>query len=260
LTRAFYDLEAALERARANEQHAYHARQQLLRAERFSATAKLAAGILHDIANPLSIIMSDSEMFLLKYNERADKAKETIRRVLTNAQHISMLLDNLRLLTKQRGDAVWAPVDMKHLVMRCLSTLEPERRRRGIVVDTQLETDAPKLLGVESQLEQMTVNLLMNAFEAVNQPGGRVNVRTRVNGERFQLEVEDDGEGIAKQYLEKIFEPFFTTRASHLALGLGLFSALSIVQEHSGAIAVRSDPGVATVFSVELPFQPTRRG
>jgi signal transduction histidine kinase len=259
LTRSFYDLESALSRVRAEEQRVYQARQQLLRAERFSAVGKLAAGVLHDLANPLSVIVTDAEMHLLKPEDRSEKVREVFRRILANAQHISLLIDNLRLLTRQRGDSVYAPVDMRHLVMRCLTALEPARRRRGVVLDARLEEGGPKVLGVESQLEQMIVNLLVNAFEAISQPGGRVSVRTRAGAERYCLEIEDDGEGIDRQHLPYIFEPFFTTRASATSLGLGLFSVHTIVQEHDGAVNVRSEPGVSTTFTIELPYQPPRR-
>jgi signal transduction histidine kinase len=259
LARGFHDLEAAMERTRADAQQIQLSRQQLLRAERFSAAGKLAAGALHDLANPLSVIVSDVEMFVLKNEDRPEKAREVMRRVLTSAQHISMLLDNLRLLTKQRGDLVYTPVDVNHLIMRCLSALEPVRRRRGVVVDAHLEENAPKALGIESQLEQMVFNLLANAFEAITRPGGRVAVRTHTTPNCLVVEVEDDGEGIAKQHLRRIFEPFFTTRGSPSSLGLGLYSVFAIVEEHGGGISVRSEPGVATVFTVEVPLQPTRR-
>ncbi|MDP8221980.1 MAG: HAMP domain-containing sensor histidine kinase [Candidatus Lernaella stagnicola] len=259
LTRSFYDLEAALDRGRANQDYAQHARRQLLRAERFSATGKLVAGILHDMTNPLSIIISDSELFFLKFEDRLDKARTTLQRVLQNAQHMSLLIDNLRLLTKQRGDAVHSPIDMRHLIMRCLRALEPERKRRGVVVDSILDENTPGLLGIESQLEQMIVDLLVNAFEAIHRPGGRVTIRTRQEEDTLVLEVEDDGEGIAAEYLPQIFEPFFSTRGTPSSLGLGLFSVRTIVEEHGGVVSVRSKLDAGTTFIIRLPFEPTRR-
>ncbi|NLH50085.1 MAG: HAMP domain-containing histidine kinase [Myxococcales bacterium] len=259
LTRSFYDLEAALERSHSFERQAQTSRQQLMRSDRFNAAGKLAAGILHDLTNPLSIIISDVEMQLLRNEERPERNREVLKRVLTNAQHLSMLIDNLRLLTKQRGDLVYHPVDMRHLIMRCLSALEPERKRRGIVVDAAFDENAPKILGVESQFEQLIVNLLVNAFEASNHPGGRLLVRTRSGDGMFTVEIEDDGEGIAPEYLDKVFEPFFTTRGSINSLGLGLYSVRTIVEEHNGTVQAASDPGVFTRFTVTLPIRPFGR-
>jgi signal transduction histidine kinase len=257
LTRSFYDLESALDRGRANQDLAQHSRQQLLRAERFSAAGKLAAGIVHDMSDSLSIIMSDAELFFIKFEDRPDKAKETIHRVLSNAQHVARLIDNLRLLTKQRGDAIYAPVDLRHTVMRCLAAVEPERKRRGVVIDTILEDKAPKVRGIESQLEQMIVDLIINAFESISRPGGRVTLRTRPGDDELIFEIEDDGEGIDAQYIDQIFEPFFSTRATSSALGLGLFSVRVIVEDHNGTINVSSKPGVGTRFTVQLPVEPS---
>ena len=172
---------------------------------------------------------------------------------------MSLLIDNLRLLSKQRGDAVHSPIDMRHLIMRCLRALEPERKRRGVVVDSILDENTPGLLGIESQLEQMIVDLLVNAFEAIHRPGGRVTIRTRQEEDTLVLEVEDDGEGIAAEYLPQIFEPFFSTRGTPSSLGLGLFSVRTIVEEHGGVVSVRSKLDAGTTFIIRLPFEPTRR-
>jgi signal transduction histidine kinase len=260
LGRTFGDFEAAMEMRRADDQQANQLRQQLLRAERFSATGKLAAGVLHDLADPLSVIVSDAEMFLLRNEDRPEKSREVMRRVLINTQHISLLLENLRLLTKQRGDQVYGSVDVKNVVLRVLTALEPVRKRRGVVVDVRVEDDALQIFGVESQFEQLVTILVVNAFEAIAHPGGRVTVRTRAAADGVLLEVEDDGEGVPKQNLDRIFEPFFTTRDSPNSLGLGLYSALAIVEDHGGKISVRSEPGVSTVFTAELPLTPPHLG
>jgi two-component system sporulation sensor kinase A len=183
-----------------------------------------------------------------------------MRRVLINTQHISLLLENLRLLTKQRGDQMYGSVDVKNVVMRVLTALEPVRKRRGVVVDVRVEDDALQVFGVESQFEQLVTNLVVNAFEAIAHPGGRVTVRTRAAADGVLLEVEDDGEGVPKQNLDRIFEPFFTTRDSPDSLGLGLYSALAIVEDHGGKVSVRSEPGVSTVFTAELPLTPPHLG
>lgn len=256
LTRSFYDLESALDGGRANQEYARNAQQLLLRAERFSAVGKLAAGVLHDMTNPLSIMISDGEMFFLKIEDSPDRAKKTIKRMLDNAQRLSRLIDNLRLLTKQHSDAIHGAVDVNDIVMRSLAALEPERKRRGVVAEPVLDKTLPKMLGVESRIEQLVFGLLVNAFEAIDHPGGRVVVRTRSAGGKLVLEVEDDGQGIAPQHLDRVFEAFFSTRGDSISLGLGLYAARAIVEEHKGTITVRSEPEVSTMFTVQLPFQP----
>jgi len=255
LTQSFHDLEASMDRGRTNERLAKETRDQLMRAERFSTTGKLAAGTLHDLSNPLSVIVSEAEMLLLNYEERAPKTKEIVKRILGNAQHLSLLIDNLRLLTRQRGDSLFLPVDMRHLVMRCLTSLEPERKRRGVLVDTHLEDSSIRVLGVESQLEHLVMNLLVNAFEAIEQPGRRVIIRTRTEDQKVVLEIEDEGHGITAEHLNLVFQPFFTTKDTPRSLGLGLFTVLEIVDQHDGQVSVRSEPGKQTVFTVVLPVR-----
>lgn len=261
LTQSFHDLEASMDRGRTNERIAKETRDQLMRAERFSTTGKLAAGVLHDLSNPLSVIVSEAEMLLLNYEERAPKAREIVKRILGNAQHLSLLIDNLRLLTKQRGDSLFLPVDIRNLVMRCLTSLEPERKRRGVLIDTHLEESVARVLGVESQLEHMVMNLLVNAFEAIDQPGRRVIIRTRTEEDKVLLEVEDEGHGILPEHLNLVFQPFFTTKDSPRSLGLGLFTVLEIADQHDGQVSVRSEPGKQTVFTIVLPVKhPTSGG
>jgi signal transduction histidine kinase len=151
---------------------------------------------------------------------------------------------------------LYGAIDIHRLIGHCVDALEPLRRQRSAICDLQLNGQNPKVLGVESQIEQVLINLLTNAYQALNGPGGQVTIRTRNQGERVRVEIEDNGVGIAPDLLDKIFEPFYTTRRDGNALGLGLHTAKWIVEEHGGELSVRSTPGVATIFALELLVTP----
>ena len=256
LTQSFYDLESLTDRVRADHDSEHEARQKLLVAQRFAKLGQLAAGSIQDMTNPLTAIIAELEMFLLKPDERPGKGAEMAQRVLASASHLAKMLESLRLFARQRTEMLYGAIDMHLLIRHCVEALEPLRRQRSAACNLLLNEQNPKVLGVESQIEQVLVNLLTNAFQALSGPGGQVTIRTQTKGERVRVEIEDNGVGIAADLLDKIFEPFYTTRDEGNALGLGLHTAKWIIEEHGGELSVRSTPGVATIFAFELPIAP----
>jgi len=254
LTRSFYDLESLTDRVRATGDSERASMQRLMLAERAARAGKLTAGIINDMTDPITSILTEAEMYIIKPDSRPERIREIMQRILGNAQMLGKLMENLRLLTRQPTEKIYSGVDIADVVHRCLSLLEPERKRLGVIVNAYLEKDAPKVQGVQSQLEQLVINLLTNSFNACKSPGGHVTVRSTRKKEMMVLEFEDDGVGIAPENLERVFEPFFSTQKERNAAGLGLFTAQTIVDEHGGKISIRSEPGVLTIFTVELPI------
>jgi len=254
LTRSFYDLESMTDRIRASGDIERNARSQLMNAERAARTGQLAAGVIHDLADPISSIVSESEMYFIKAEYDPEKEREVMQRILANAQRLTKIVENLRQLTRQVPEVIFSSVDVNALIQRCLTILESERKLRGAVVNTYLDESKPKVLGVDSQLEQVIINLLSNALDAFGKAGGHITIRSRVDLTDLILEFEDDGAGVAPENTKKIFEPFFTTRAAQGALGLGLFTVRAIIEDHKGKIDVRSERGISTVFTLTLPL------
>jgi len=254
LTRSFYDLESVIDRARASRDQEQQAKKQLLEVERLTEVGKLAAGAIHDMVDPLSSLIAEGELILLRPDERQEKVREVVERMLTNANRLSRLVENMRMLVKPVQPPIFNLIDMHQLIMRCLVMMEAERKRQGVIINTDLSPRKSKILGIESKLEQMLINLLVNSIEALAGAPGHLTIRSRVSGEKLTMEIEDDGEGIVGENLHRIFEPFFTTRKDGQSLGLGLFSVRAIVEDHNGTINVRSEPGVSTVFTIEFPL------
>lgn len=129
-------------------------------------------------------------------------------------------------------------------------------RPKGVCVETGFATQNRPILGDETQLFQMTLNLVLNAFEVLADQGGAVRVSTGTDGEHAILRVADNGPGIPDQVKEKIFDPFFTTKGSGKGIGLGLAIVQQIVEAHGGTITLESAVGQGTAFTVSFPAAP----
>jgi two-component system, NtrC family, sensor kinase len=152
-----------------------------------------------------------------------------------------------------------APADLNTIVRTTMSLVSHKLRLMSVEAELRLAQDLPLLPCDASQLQQVVLNLVMNGAQATRgNGGGRVVVTTRVveSGDRLVLEVQDDGEGIAPETLDRIFDPFFTTKEEGKSLGLGLAVVYGIVESHGGEIGVRSTVGQGATFSVTLPLRP----
>lgn len=225
----------------------------LRRADRSSALGVLAAGIAHEIRNPLVSIQT---FFQLAPHRLDDE--EFVTSFLTTASsevaRISRLINEL-LSFARSPSSEFAPTDLNDVVRGAFVLLAPEARQQGLELTDRLEPQAPIVWGNFEQIRQVVINLLFNAIQAT-QRGGSVSVATRrirVDGREFgQIEVHDTGRGIPAAELENIYDPFFTTRAS--GTGLGLAIVQRIVTEHDGRISVASELGVGTYFFTDFPI------
>ena len=236
----------------------------LLHAQKMEAVGMLAGGIAHDFNNLLTIIQGNAELALLALGE-GDGVKEALERVLTAAERGASLVRQLRLFGRKQPMEPRS-LDLNEVLSNLLAMLG-----RLIGEDISIETDlAPDLWpvsGDETNLEQVVMNLAVNARDAMPS-GGTLTIATDnvVLGEddcvampegrpgRFvQLMVSDTGHGMDEQTIARIFEPFFTTKGPGQGSGLGLSVVYGIVKEHDGWITVRSKPGAGTTFTIYLP-------
>lgn len=222
------------------------------RADRLSALGTLAAGIAHEVRNPLVSIQTffqlapqrlhDEEFFTTFLGMTANEVKRI-------SDLITELLSFARSSTPSLG-----PVNLNELVDRVATLLEPEARRHKLTLTRALAPDVPLVNADGDQIKQVLINLVLNAIQAT-EPGGVVAIFTRSvdhrNGPFGQLEIRDTGVGIPQDQLEHIFDPFFTTKDK--GTGLGLAIAHQIVTEHGGSITVGSREGHGTSFYVNLP-------
>jgi PAS domain S-box-containing protein len=236
---------------------AWHGMQkQIMHGEKLAAIGQLAAGIMHEINNPLATISACVAAIQGAPGSSPDEYLEIIDREVARCSRIT---DGLLDFSRPKTTSKKGPVGLNDLVEESLSLLRHHRRFKGLDVVRDLDPDSPRTIGDGEQLLQVVMALMLNAVDAMEQSGGRLTVRsarTPLPGEGVVLEVTDTGAGMAGAELSKIFEPFYTTKPAGRGTGLGLSICYGIVTGHGGRIEVDSVPGRGSTFRVLLPAAP----
>ena len=222
--------------------------------EKLSSLGRLAAGIAHEINNPLGGILLYGTN-LIKKIPKESPLHEGLEVIINETMRCKRIIQDLLEFSRERPPSR-AMVNINGIIEKTLSILENEFRLKHIHIKRDLLKEMPEILLDTSQLEQVLVNLLINAIEA-NQVGGTVTIRSLLGAERERVRVEiaDTGCGISSEHMARIFEPFFSTKPK--GTGLGLAVSYGIVQNHQGSIWATSRPGQGTCFTVELPIPKT---
>jgi two-component system NtrC family sensor kinase len=230
------------------------AQSQIQQSDRLASLGRMAAGIAHEINNPLTGVLTYSS-FLLKRAPEGSETREDLETIVRETKRcreiVRGLLDFARQVPAVEGD-----VDLSALVERAVKIVQSQLSFDNVLIS---RTDAQgdlRFRGNDNQLLQVLINLLMNAGDAIGDGGGRINVETgtRAEGGRelIEIAVSDSGEGIAPEHLDQLFDPFFTTKVKR-GTGLGLAVAWAIVDQHGGTIDVESGPGQGARFTVRIP-------
>ncbi|MDQ2667705.1 MAG: PAS domain S-box protein [Gemmatimonadota bacterium] len=235
----------------AREQH-------LRRVERVAGLGTLIAGVAHELNNPLSAILGFAQLMLDA--PRPAEEREDLETIVREAQRMAKIVADLRLVARNtQAGTQFQPVQLNELVQHLLKTRAYSLSTRNIAVETDLADDLPDVLADRAQIEQVVLNLIVNAEQAMEDSAidlPRLTVRTRATATRCILSVIDNGVGISRETVDRIFDPFFTTKAQGDGTGLGLSLAQSIITEHRGEIHVDTSPGQGAAFHVDLPVAP----
>ena len=225
--------------------------EQLQISEKMASIGLLAAGVAHEVNTPLTGISSFTQMLLqgAQPDDPKTKVLEKIERQTFRAAKIVNGL--LNLARPAQTDA--GPVDVNAVVNDVLSLLEHQLRTGRIQVRKELAPRAPVVQGIEYKLQQVFLNLFLNARDAMPR-GGWLTIVTRIDGDAARVEIGDTGSGIPAEQMSRIYDPFFTTKELGKGTGLGLSITYGIVQEHGGAIACDSAEGQGTRFTLTLPL------
>jgi signal transduction histidine kinase len=231
-------------------------REQVRRADRLGTLGTLAAGLAHEINNPLVSINTFLSMAPAKRKESDEEFWGNYHTLACHeAERIRGLVETMRRLGQTGAGAVpRETVDAEALVGEVVTLLFREAELGRVKLSADCDRDTPKIVAVRDQLHQVVLNLTLNAI-AATPPGGEITIQTGPlpEGDGLWLEVKDTGPGIPSEHLEQIFDPFFTTKGPDEGSGLGLMVCHRIVTEHQGKIEVRSREGEGASFIVELP-------
>ena len=234
--------------------------EQLIQSEKMSAIGQLVSGVAHELNNPLAGISAFAQLLLAEKRFPPDQrtAAETI---YSEARRASRIVQNLLTFARQHK-AEKVPTAINQVLDDTLELRGYELRVRGIDVRREYDESIPDTMADAHQLQQVFLNLITNAEQAMEQKEGhhRLTVSTRRNGDAIRIEVEDTGAGIPANLIERIFNPFFTTKPTGSGTGLGLSISLGIVREHEGKIWAEnsSQSGSGARFVVEIPITEPR--
>jgi PAS domain S-box-containing protein len=227
--------------------------QQLRQAEKLSALGQLVAGVAHELNNPLAVVMGYAQLFA-KNRNLDEKVRKDLQKVLHESERAAKIVRNLLTFARPREPHM-TMVDVNRIVVDSLETREMQVQRAKVEIVRRLGRNLPPTMADAGQVEQVLVNLLTNAIQALeNRPEKRiVEIATEYCENRIRIVVADNGPGIPDPILERIFDPFFTTKGPGKGTGLGLSICYSIVEEHKGKIRVETKAGKGTRFIVDLP-------
>ena len=228
--------------------------QQVIHTEKLATLGQVAAGVAHEVSNPLTFISVYANYLLKKLDGSIDPSDvEKIRRIVDAAARIQTF--TRELVTYGRPSRERSTVlDVHSLLERALSFCEHLIAQTEVTARLEVEPGIKQIEGIRGHLEQVFVNLITNACHAMEATGGVIRVTARMDGERWiVIETSDTGCGILPEHIGTVFEPFFTTKPEGLGTGLGLSIVRNIVTEHQGEIAVHSVPEQGAVFTVRLP-------
>ncbi len=241
----------ALGKARLIDTYEFKYHELATQTDKLTALGRMAAGIAHEINNPLAgVLLYSSNM--IKKVPKGGALEEGLQIIIDETIRCRKIIQELLEFSKGR-EPTKTPININSIIIKSLNILENEFLLHRIRVDKNLASDLPDIMADGSHMEQVFVNLLINAVQAVSE-GGIIQVKSSLNEleASVSVEVKDNGPGIDRKEQSKIFEPFFSTKSN--GTGLGLSVSYGIVRNHQGSISVQSRPGEGTRFLVEIPF------
>ncbi len=232
---------------------------QLLQAEKMASLGKMAAGVAHQLNNPLSGIILFTKLVMEEYDLPKD-ALNDLERVLEDAKRTKDIVKELLEFSRQTSHDM-KPQDINDIISRTMFLLENQSIFHNIEISKNLDKDLPLIMGDAQQLNHVFMNTILNAADAL-EGSGKLSLKTHVSSETEMvcIEISDTGSGIAEDVLPHVFEPFYTTKEQGKGTGLGLSMVYGIVESHGGLIRAKSKPGAGTTFYIELPVAEGQEG
>lgn len=227
--------------------------EELIGSERLAIMGQMSAGLAHEINNPLGIILGHAQDLLAGAVDEKTR-QESLEVIANNAVRAGRIVNGLLSFSRQ-GQPVKHPIELPDIIEASLLFVKPEIKHKKVSVSKELPEKSMVISGDENQLQQVFVNLLLNAIHALNEKGEiiiRVSGQKTNGGRQALIELEDNGHGIRASDIDKVFQPFYTTKEG--GFGLGLFISSIIVERHGGTIRAESEEGRGTKITLSLPL------
>jgi two-component system NtrC family sensor kinase len=224
----------------------------LMHAEKMAAVGQLVSGVAHEVNNPLTAILGFADL-LMENSEVPESARKDLRVILQEAQRTKQIVQNLLSFARQMPPQR-KPVQLNPILKRTIQLRSYDLQSRGVAVTENLRDHLPFVIGDSHQLQQVFLNILNNAYDAVreNTQGPRIEIATGCNQDFVEVTFRDNGQGIS--HPDRIFDPFFTTKRVGEGTGLGLSICYGIVKEHGGEILCWNNPdSEGATFTVRFP-------
>ncbi len=248
LASSFNDMASEL---KAREKALLDSQAQLVQSEKLAAFGQLGAGIAHEVKNPLAGILGYVQLSLRKLDPETP-LHANLKIVEKEAKRCRTIIDNLLKFTRQEKVAM-EPVDPNRVAEDTAALVDHQLGMHRIRLEKELGEGLPRIVGNGNQLQQVLLNIILNAEQAMEGVPGTVRIETEGKGDQVEIRVRDTGPGIPKEIQARLFEPFFTTKPAGKGTGLGLSVSYGIVKDHKGDIIVDSEPGRGTCFILRIP-------
>lgn len=240
-------------RVQERTQELQQVQDQLIRAGKMAALGELAAGVAHEINNPLTGVLAFSSL-MLKKTDDAHPWKRDLENIVQQTTRCRNIVRGLLDFARQRKPDK-KERDIHALLDRTLTFVQNQARFQNIKIVKDFKPDLPMVSVDADQIQQVFMNILINAADAMGADGGTLSIRTDFNNGIAEISIADTGCGMSKEHLSKLFTPFFTTKETGKGTGLGLAISYGIIQTHGGEIDVESAEGKGSTFRIKLPIE-----
>jgi two-component system NtrC family sensor kinase len=233
---------------------------QVVEAGRLASIGELAAGIAHEINNPVAIMVEEAGWIQDLLEEDVPASSDNLAEFKRASIHIESQGERCKEITQKllsfarKTDPTKMHLNLSALITDIIALVDQKTRYANVQIETQLDSSLPQVWASSTELQQVLLNLLNNSVDAMDSSGGRIQITTKLNNQNIVIQIADNGSGIARANLSRIFDPFYTTKPVGKGTGLGLSICYGIIKKMGGDIEVQSEKGEGTTFSIYLPI------